>query len=716
MKTKAFNLKKNSNRFTKILFGILFIFLSITVQAQDKEYTIKYPNGQIYRQGKFITNLSCGKVLQQTTYDSKGRVAKREDWQNGVRCGSTKVYENDVLVKDIVFKNGLMESYISYVAGKINCQISADRKTIINQGKLVNINWSKFYHVIDDHKFMYFDKKSFVDIFRQLMIPEDIAQTLADISALYDGKDVAGKTAAVGGCGKNVSAINDLGANYKSTAPADKQKSADAAATVFNACSASRGSDLTSSFDGKTGDAARKARIDKARTAMDNLIANCGNNGSNLTSGGMVSMDPFAAGATLVDLVYDAAATGEAVVEIDAAAAAGFESTAGAGLHTSLPTKLAKAGEITQKVIRPVAGAVADATAGATTGGAAGATTGGAAGATTGGAAGATTGGTAGAGTTVTAGAGTAVATAGLIIVGAVLSAWIVYEGINSYIAYKEAQVTDAVAAEADAKVKSMNDEKKARETAGRDSKNAVPPPKSGGGASTPLPPGMGSEDGCERLKRFKKYCDDNGWQTSDCEEAARLFGRCGGDIKEMHTGGDGNVSNVGCPQSMSAEDIAKKECSKRGMFAMTTPGGTLCKAKGGINATFPTGVDPNVVNPTRGDFGLEFKNTSVKVMGSGTELASTLKGSTKKTMVVFMDPDCPSCKTMSSTLKSPEVQKLATNVDILVIDGTLATEIFKDFKISAYPSTMLVSNGKVSPITIGSMSPKETVNFISAD
>ncbi|MBK6698672.1 MAG: thioredoxin family protein [Saprospiraceae bacterium] len=607
----------------------------------------------------------------------------------GKRCGPTKVYDNGILIKDIVYKNGLLESYVSYVAGKVNCQISADRKTIINQGKLVNIKWSKFYHVIDDRKFMFFDKKSFVDVFRQLMLPEDIAQTLADISALYDGKDVPGKNAVVGGCGSSVAVIDDLGANYKSSDPGEKQKSADAAAGVLNACSSSRNADLTAPFDGKTGDAARKGRIDKARSAMDRMIANCGSNGSNLTSGGLVSVTGWEE-ITAVDIVIDAATSGEAVVEMDVAAA-GFETTAGAGLHTSLPTKLAKLAEVTQKIARPVIGAAGEATGGAAAAeGAAGATT---------------------------AVAGTTTAVMGAaIIVGVVTVSALIYGGYKLFEAHKDKEAGDAVGAQADADLKAMRESEKAKEKAGREAKNTNPPPKPGGGASTPLPPGMGSENGCERLKGFKKYCDDNGWKTSDCEKAARLFGRCGGDLTEMYVAGDGNISNVGCPQTMSPEDIAKKECTRKGMFALTTPGGTLCKTKGSIDGALPPAVDPNVINPTRGDFSTVFNNTSVKVMGSSAELSSNLKSSTKKTMVVFMDPDCPSCKTMSSTLKSPEVQSAAANVNILVIDGTLAPEVIRDYKISAYPSTMLISNGKVSPMTIGSMSSNEAVNFIKAD
>jgi len=119
-----------------------------------------------------------------------------------------------------------------------------------------------------------------------------------------------------------------------------------------------------------------------------------------------------------VNFVYDMATSGEAVVEVVESAeaieatAAGFESAGGAGLHSSLPVRIAKAAETTMKVARPIATAAADATAGA-----AGTTAG--AGATTGTAAtGTATGTTAAAGT----GVATTVATAGLGIVGPVLT------------------------------------------------------------------------------------------------------------------------------------------------------------------------------------------------------------------------------------------------------------------------------------------------------
>lgn len=71
---------------------------------------------------------------------------------------------------------------------------------------------------------MFFDKKSFVDIFRAIMIPEDMTQVLADISALFNGKDVPGKNAVVGGCGSSASVVNDLGADFKKYRFSRKEK------------------------------------------------------------------------------------------------------------------------------------------------------------------------------------------------------------------------------------------------------------------------------------------------------------------------------------------------------------------------------------------------------------------------------------------------------------------------------------------------------------
>ena len=141
-----------------------------------------------------------------------------------------------------------------------------------------------------------------IDALRRVMFPEEITQTIADIS-----KDV------------DLTAIPDGNAVYfvvanrrpsmmrmrilKVQTLRKKREAADVAGMIGNTCSASAGANLTSPFDGKTGDAARKARIDKARSRLDNMIANCSSNSSNLTSGGMVSIGEFGSLAEALDFV-----------------------------------------------------------------------------------------------------------------------------------------------------------------------------------------------------------------------------------------------------------------------------------------------------------------------------------------------------------------------------------------------------------------------------
>ena len=48
-------------------------------------------------------------------------------------------------MKEIKFKNNLIESYTAYLNGTVYSQISEDRKIIINKGKQVNIKWKRFY-------------------------------------------------------------------------------------------------------------------------------------------------------------------------------------------------------------------------------------------------------------------------------------------------------------------------------------------------------------------------------------------------------------------------------------------------------------------------------------------------------------------------------------------------------------------------------------------
>lgn len=240
------------------------------------------------------------------------------------------------------------------------------------------------------------------------------------------------------------------------------------------------------------------------------------------------------------------------------------------------------------------------------------------------------------------------------------------------------------------------------------------PPDGAGGGVSTPMPPGIGSENTCEKLKSFKAYCDNNGWKDMKCEDAARLFSGCGGDVREMYISNDGGIGGISCPSPLSPEEIARRACAAKGMIARPEPGGTVCRTKGLANKIIPRASDPDYTDPVREDLGMIFNKTSIKVMGSGQELSNTLKASKRPTMVVFMNPNCSSCQSFTQSLKSKEVNAAAANTDVLVIDASALPDVMTEYNITAYPSTLMVINGVKSTMNVGAMSAAQTVSLMN--
>lgn len=619
-------------------FAAILLFGCLSLQAQDKEFTIKYKNGKVYREGKFIFS-TCGRVLQENTYDANGELTRQEQWQNNKRCGTTKVYRKNVLMKEIKFKNNLIESYTAYLNGTVYSQISEDRKIIINKGKQVNIKWKRFYTKVGK-KLLIFTKNELIDALRRVMFPEEITQTIADISKDVDLTAIPDGNAALF-CGGKSQAINDANADFKSTDPQKKREAADVAGMIGNTCSASAGANLTSPFDGKTGDAARKARIDKARSRLDNMIANCSSNSSNLTSGGMVSIGEFGSLAEALDFVIPVVTRWTVSATTDAAATAAFETVVDGAVVT-----------------------VAEGTVAAGTAGGAGAI-----------------------GGTVTAGTGG----------GAVLLAGFTLPEVLVVVA-GVALVAGSVAV--------LTDDGTSGTSGGGSGESEGP------GIETPRPDDMGSGNTCDRLKGLKKWCDMSGWQSPQCQAAASILSGCGGDVTRMYVTDDGTTGGINCPSSLSAAEIARKECERRGMFAMPAQGGSVCRSSGPLDASFPN-PSTNIINPTRGDFSTVFENTSVKVVGSGAELVNSMKAAKKPTLVVFMNPDCSSCQNFSQSLKSKEVIDLKDIADIIVIDASASPEVIHDNNITAFPSYFMIKDGKRSTTTIGTMPGSELSGFI---
>lgn len=646
---------------------VVAILFSLSVQAQDKEFAIAYKNGKPYRVGKIIMG-SCGSVLQETTYDANGNIVRQEEWQNGKRCGASKVFINNKLAKQVKFKKDLMVAYTSYMNDNIYTQISEDRKLIVNKGKKVIVNWRKFYLKHGSNRLAIFEPRQMIDFMSISMLPEAIAQAIADISEMYEGGNKVGDNAVLN-CGGKTSVINDANADFKSTDSRKRKEAGDVTDMINSSCAANSGSSLTGSFNGVTGNYAERGRIDKARGAIDKMIQGC-NSGSSVSSGGLVSISGFEGVATLIDLVYDLAQSGEAI-----AAETAFESA---------PTLVTSTGEITGSAVASGTGAAAggsSSTAGAEV-------------------------------TQIIVRAGSAATTGEAVAAGvssvpagtlaiAVTGSFLAGVGIGMAVT----AVSDAIGRAID---NHFNKENPPASGVGGGSGGA-----NGGGVKRPDP--NNDAGGCDRLKSFKKYCDNNGWQDMKCQDAARLISGCVGDIREMYVAGDGNVSGVGCPSAVSPEEIARMECKAKGMVAMPVPGGSVCRSKGKFDGAIPNpGLDPRIINPTRGDFRTSFDKTSVKVVGSGIELENVLKNAKRPIMVVFMDPDCPSCQTFTQSLKSTEVATATNNVDVLVVDASALPEVMVQNNISAFPSYFILRDGKKSTMTIGTMTGVETANFMN--
>ncbi|MBL0357543.1 MAG: hypothetical protein IPP72_11985 [Chitinophagaceae bacterium] len=627
----------------KKCFCIAFTLLGIgiSMQAQDREFTIKYPNGKIYREGKFIAS-TCGRVLQETTFDVNGDLIRQEQWRNRKRCGTTKVYFNGKLQKEIVYRDNLMVSYVAYRSGLVYTRISENRNIIINKGREVVIRWQRYYTKFGQQKLLVLTKKELVDAMRYFMLPEEITQTLADITNNVDLTPVPGGNAALT-CGGKTQAINDANADFKSTDPQKKQDAANVGGMIGNTCSAIAAASLTGSFSGATGDAARKGRIDRASSALDKAISNCESNPSNTSSGGMFSAEPEASSGAVIAMhaLYKAAYDGTLSAATRNAAMAAADDLAVIIADANITTWT------TETAYTVVAG----------TGGRA-------------------------------------------ILLGSALPEVLAVVAAGLAVA----SVVEAVVT-----------------TTGTDNTNGG---TTGGGSGesegavqTPVPDEMNSGNACERLKALKKYCESTHWQGEKCENAARLFSGCGGDLREMYVAGDGDLSGIGCPSPMSPEEVARRNCQSLGMRAMPVSGNSVCRSTGNLDGAIPNpGIDPTIVNPTRGDFSINFKNTSIKVLGSQKDLERVLINTSRPTMVVFMNPDCPSCQNFTQSLKTKEVATMMENIkmDVVVLDASALPEVMSTNNITAFPSYFVFKDGKKSAMTVGAMPGIETVNFMN--
>ena len=645
MKTNGSFFNNCLDHFFRCTATMVLLFLSITVQAQDKEFKVLYANGKVYREGKFASSY-CGTIVRESTFDLNGNLLRRVDWKDKKRCGTTIIYSNGKPAKEIVFHENVVKSYIAYKSGRIYTQISEDRKTIISKGKLISANWKRIYIPFGKDKLVYANKNQFIDILSLLLVPEVVAQSMAELSKDFEDKKVPGDDAVVN-CGGKTSALRGATVSPQSSDPAQKSATSDLNTNVQNTCAANSSASLTSSFGGKTGPAARKERVANARAALDKMIASCESNPKSGTDG-MFSSDknlPQAPKPSIwsqIGTVFGGAAA-----------------TVGAEIAETVE-------DIAEAVSEPATEEGEPVNDNATSGEA------------------------------IVDGAFVAVGAATVITV--VLFAPEIAAGISTL---KGLQLAGAAGAAVIGVI-------------GGSSGAGAPGGTTPGGTSS-MPSDMESGSSCERMRALKTYCDGVDWRHPKCEDFARVFSGCRGSVKEMYLSSEGDVSGVSCPPSMSAEDIARADCERKGMFAMPRPGGTVCRTNGGSNMAIPAPTkDPQWTDPVPyGDLAATFSSTAIKVALSGSALSTLVAAAKKPTMVVIMNPNCSSCKSFSQTLKSPTVQSAMTDVEVIVVDGTLAMEVTIANKVTAYPSFFTIKDGKKSTLNVGTLGVAETAQFL---
>ena len=671
---------QNLNKIKILVFVKLLLLMPILCHSQAN-FRVLFSDQDLALQSLEYSRTSaigtpCGQGERITTSNIQGKKISEVDWYNGYRCGMTKVYQNGILVKEIKFYYNYILSYTSYENGVVKCHISEDRNSFKRNGQIVQDKWQNITVVIGNKKAVVLSKMEFVDLTSMMLMPEEIVDFLEGINnAAGDAIQNGNKNLFV--CGGNVKALP--GADIKTALNSSNQQTKTTAFenihSNVNQCSANLSSANRSNYNGGgSGPSAEQARITAATSAIDNMIAKC----EAMKDDNSLIADPE-------DDVWYAVRplAGSSSLPVLRAAASG------------------RAAELTQIVIRT--GNIAYNAASATTigGSAAG-------------------GGAAGAGT-LSAGY---VAVVGLAAVGAFTLGFGAGTLLN--MATESVGINDAV----------INTFFNAKEKVdeGIDAINSSvnsaigfnPPPQNNTGAKLVLP---GGGQDCQKFKDLKERCDNNGWQTMECKDFVRIFSGCGSNVdpREVYTNPDGDFAGGSCA-NISAADQQKNRCKGMGMFAMIPPGGELvCSMNKAMDfnlltynpkAKWWTDPSPNDGNTfLRTDFKKIFSNSKIQAYNRMTngQFKQLSDGTAKSTLFVFLDADCPACKSFSAILNSKEVSDaMAKNIDIVAIDAGANLDLCSDLNILGYPSFFLKkSNGTKTPMVIGAFSKSDLIKFM---
>lgn len=670
-----------------VLFFTMFLSTVVTAQNQVVFYDtgLNLTNLQYSRSEPVLT--PCGNGERITKYDIQGRKVSEVDWYNGKRCGKIKIYLNGVLQKEINAYYDIIIDYTYYENGAVKVKISEDRNTIIRNGQSVSKKWDNIFISLGGNKIVALTRKEFLDLAIMVMMPEELADIMQGIN------DAAGSSVAQGNknllvCGGEVKAMpsTDIKNGLSSASSATKAKALDDLNKSVGGCAEGLSNLISSNFGGLSGPSARSARAAAASSAINDLIAKCE---AQKDDNSMIATDPE-------DEVWQQVRPniGPSLPVLRAAAAEAASSSLATTVRVVLnssPTIIFNAAKVSYISGPTTSAAVAT-----------------------------------GQVTTTIAGASTI---AGVALLGA-LSVGV---GIGTLInkatdSWSTQQIHDY-----------FNAKEEAEKAAAQEQATPPPPPPT---TPSTLPQNSGSTQGpsnklvtpdkgdkCSRLKGIRDRCESSNWQTMECQDFARIFSMCGNSVdpREVLTSADGSFIGGSCAK-ISDTDAKKLKCDKMGMVALVPPGGQLACS---INKNYYTDLlnyNPKSTwwtDPVRGQLNMYQRGSLSKMFSKGkytvleevatSKLMEIVTTTKKQTLVVFLDPDCPSCKGFTKTLNSPEVQnEIANGVDVIIVDAGANENLQEKFALFAFPSYFIKKvNGEITPMVIGSSSVADVVAFM---
>lgn len=679
------NLKFKS-RFNTLM-GVFLYFLNVNVEAQVQPVTIYFAGNDVNNLVPFIRRVAistkCGPGVREITTDILGRKASEIELCNGKRCGLTKIYKAGVLVKEINYLNDFVISYKSYNNGVLVTEINADRSRVVFQGALVPLNWKRIYVKYNRNRIVMVTKGTFIDNLLKFQIPENVAAIMKDIDSQAGLNGVTGSN-AVFNCDDSYSRVNDSDIKLHGTTSSEKSTAQSFINNLGSTCSALTRSKVNDDFNGKTGDAAKEARKAAASSRLDKMISACQDRAN---SPGLFE-NPIIIGEAIL-LGLETVLEGAAVAEVTTGGAAVATEIVGATIIDATiidGTATALTSQAATTVVSETAITTASSALNATL-------------------------------RTLPALTETAeVSSASNISTVGIAKFVMTVSAVVAAIGGTSANAAEPPMEICEVETDSNNDPN--GQTMIDANQGQTPATQSPTTGSTT--PDQAAGDNCARLVRFRDYCNNNGWQTLECQDAMGLLTGCGtADPRIIYVSPQGEPTGSGC-YSVSKAQAAALECKKRSLIASYLNGNNICPSKGGFDLRSlvkdPGWIDPSPIDGRlyHNSFAKIFKGTKVTVMEGLTlkQLQSNLPFPSVQNLVVFMDADCPASISYAKTLASKELNDaIPKGVNIVVVDVASDPAIANKYNIVGYPTSFLMSStGKLSLPMLGALTVQETV------